>query len=167
MVEIPAVKKISIDKITTDGNNPNVMDINQQIALKNNIKKYGFLVPIITNKDYLVADGEHRLQAAKDLGMTDVPVVALKVKEVDRRLLRQVMNKLKGVHDLVKDAEEYQYLLESKEIDFAKLLAHTDEEVLNKINMFEGVDVAKAFAEKEYDDNIPTTTECPKCEYTW
>ena len=99
MVEIPAVKKIAVGKLTTDGKNPNVMDVNQQIALKNNIKKYGFLVPIITNKDYLVADGEHRLTAAIDLGMTEVPVVALNVQEVDRRLLRQVMNKLKGVHD--------------------------------------------------------------------
>ena len=167
MVEIPAVKKIAVGKLTTDGKNPNVMDVNQQIALKNNIKKYGFLVPIITNKDYLVADGEHRLTAAIDLGMTEVPVVALNVQEVDRRLLRQVMNKLKGVHDPLKDSQEFKYLLESKEVDFTKLLAHTDQDVLDKINMFEEVDLPKSFDEKEYDDNIPTTTQCPKCEYTW
>jgi len=167
MVEIPAVKKIAVGKLTTDGNNPNVMDVNHQIALKNNIKKYGFLVPIITNKDYLVADGEHRLTAAIDLGMTEVPVVALNVQEVDRRLLRQVMNKLKGVHDPLKDSQEFKYLLESKEVDFTKLLAHTDQDVLDKINMFEEVDLPKSFDEKEYDDNIPTTTQCPKCEYTW
>jgi len=167
MVEIPAVKKIAVGKLTTDGNNPNVMDVNHQIALKNNIKKYGFLVPIITNKDYLVADGEHRLTAAIDLGMTEVPVVALNVQEVDRRLLRQVMNKLKGVHDPVKDSQEFKYLLESKEVDFTKLLAHTDQDVLDKINMFEEVDLPKSFDEKDYDDNIPTTHECPKCNYVW
>ena len=167
MVEIPAVKKIAVGKLTTDGKNPNVMDVNQQIALKNNIKKYGFLVPIITNKDYLVADGEHRLTAAIDLGMTEVPVVALNVQEVDRRLLRQVMNKLKGVHDPLKDSQEFKYLLESKEVDFTKLLAHTDQDVLDKINMFEEVDLPKSFDEKEYDDNIPKTHECPKCNYVW
>ena len=67
MVEIPAVKKISIAKITTDGNNPNVMDVNQQIALKNNIKKYGFLVPIITNKDYFDQMINPRLAALAEI----------------------------------------------------------------------------------------------------
>ncbi len=61
----------------------------------------------ITNKDLLVADGEHRLRAAKELGMKRVSVVRLPLGEVDRRMIRQVMNKLRGEHDLFLDAEEY------------------------------------------------------------
>jgi len=36
------------------------------------IRKWRFIVPIITKKDLLVADGEQRLTAAKALGMKEV-----------------------------------------------------------------------------------------------
>jgi ParB-like chromosome segregation protein Spo0J len=45
------------------------MSTRQFKALKKSIRRWGFVVPIITNRDYLIADGEHRLTAAKDMVM--------------------------------------------------------------------------------------------------
>jgi hypothetical protein len=39
-----------------------------------------------------VADGQQRITAMKELGMTECSVIRLPVKDVDRRLLRQDMN---------------------------------------------------------------------------
>ena len=41
-----------------------------------------FIVPIITNKNYMIADGYHRWKAARDLNISEVPVIALDVNEV-------------------------------------------------------------------------------------
>jgi len=95
---IPAAETIKVSDIKTDGQNPNKMSKDQLERLKTSIKKWGFIVPIITNKDFLIADGEQRYTAAKALGMTEVSVIRLPVEDVDRRLVRQVLNKLKGEH---------------------------------------------------------------------
>jgi hypothetical protein len=111
-VEVPAAELVDVDKLRVDGQNPNRQSKRQFKALKESIGRYGFVVPIVTNRDLLVADGEHRLKAAKELGMRQVSVVRLPVDEVDRRMIRQVMNKIRGEHDLFLDAEEY-YRIES------------------------------------------------------
>lgn len=110
MIKIPSVLSVELDKIQPDSSNPNVMSDTNFEALKKNIKKFGFLIPIITNKDYVIADGYHRYKAASELNMINVPVLRLDLKEVDRRILRQVMNKLKGSHNLDMDLDEYEYL---------------------------------------------------------
>jgi ParB-like chromosome segregation protein Spo0J len=47
------------------------MSREQRNRLKTSIQKFGFIVPIITNKDLLIADGE-RLIIAKELAMPNV-----------------------------------------------------------------------------------------------
>lgn len=113
MAQTPPVELVNVNSLKSDGKNPNQMTTKQRSALKENIKRYGFLVPIITNRDLVIADGEHRLEAAKDLGMPEVPVIRLDVDEVDRRLLRQVMNKLRGEHDPALDKAEFQWMVEA------------------------------------------------------
>lgn len=79
---------VATSELRVDGKNPNRM-IRQEIdRLKKSFETWGFLVPIITNKDLLIADGEQRRTAAKELGMNEVLVVRLPVEDVDRRLLR-------------------------------------------------------------------------------
>jgi DNA modification methylase len=128
-MNIPPVQLVNVDKIKVDWSNPNEMSNDQFSALKKNIQRYGFLVPVITNKDFLICDGEHRFLAGKELGMSEVPCVVLDVSEVDRRIIRQVMNKLKGSHDVKLDEEEYKYLLVNDSFkDLKELLAMQDKE---------------------------------------
>jgi len=110
-------------------------------ALKESIKRYGFVVPIVTNRDLLVADGEHRLNAAKELGMKQVSVVRLPVDDVDRRMIRQVMNKIRGDHDLFLDAEEYYRLVSEGSRDLLKgLLNENDLRIDNLLRLREPVE---------------------------
>lgn len=111
-IEIPPTELTDLSLLKVDGQNPNRMSKQQREALSGSIEKFGFIVPIITNKDYLIADGEQRWEVAKSLGMKQVSVIRLPVEDVDRRLLRQVLNKLKGEHELLADAEEFQRILE-------------------------------------------------------
>ena len=123
----PELTKISIDKIKIDESNPNKMSEEQFKALKKSINKFGNIVPIILDKDYKIADGEHRLLAYKELGLKEVPAYVLDISDPDRRILRQVMNKLKGSHDYELDMKEYDFLnTEGKLKDLAELIPSFD-----------------------------------------
>jgi hypothetical protein len=74
--------------------------------------------------------------------MKQVQIIRLPVEDVDRRLLRQVLNKLKGEHDHNADALEFQRIIQGggKE-DLKALLAITDssiEVMLKKLNEQDG-----------------------------
>jgi DNA modification methylase len=109
------------------------MEKRQFEALKKNITEFGFLVPIITNKDLVIADGEHRWKAAIDLGMQEIPVLRLDVSEIDRRILRQVMNKLRGEHEKTGDIAEFMRIYEAGEIEHLKDLLALDQKEMSKI----------------------------------
>lgn len=94
------------------------------------MEKWGFIVPIVTNKDYLIADGEQRLTIAKQLGLKEVLVIRLPVDEVDRRILRQVLNKLRGEHDFMADAQEFLRIVEAgHEKDLKYFLQLSDDQL--------------------------------------
>jgi len=77
-----------------------------------------------------VADGEQRAVAMKELGMTECSVIRLPVEDVDRRLLRQVLNKLRGEHLKELDAEEFKLIIEAgAEEDLKSLLALSSEKL--------------------------------------
>jgi ABC-type lipoprotein export system ATPase subunit/N-acetylglutamate synthase-like GNAT family acetyltransferase len=135
---VPPAELVDVVTLCVDGDNPNKMSVRRFEALKKSIKRYGFVVPIITNKDLLIADGEHRLKAAKELGFKQVSVVRLPVEDVDRRLLRQVMNKIRGEHDLFLDAEEYYRLVSEDSRDLLKQLVNeTDLRIDNLLKLRE------------------------------
>ena len=66
---------VDINLIKTDGENPNVMNKTQKEALKANMIKYGWNMPILTDMAYLLADGEQKLIIAKEMGWNTVPIL--------------------------------------------------------------------------------------------
>jgi ParB-like chromosome segregation protein Spo0J len=68
---VPKPEVVATSTLKVDGKNPNKMSREQHERLKTSIQKFGFIVPIITNKDLLIADGE-RLIIAKELAMPNV-----------------------------------------------------------------------------------------------
>jgi ParB-like chromosome segregation protein Spo0J len=141
-VQIPPIELIDVASLKVDGQNPNRMSKGQMQGLKASIKKFGFIVPVVTNKDLLIADGEQRWGAAKELGISQIPIVRLPVEDVDRRTLRQVLNKLKGQHDPKLDAVEFQRVIQAGGKDDLKtLLAISDQNIttmLKKLNEEDG-----------------------------
>ena len=143
---IPAAETVKLSEVKTDGQNPNKMSKEQLERLKTSIKKWGFIVPIITNKDLLIADGEQRYTAAKALGMTEVSVIRLPVEDVDRRLLRQVLNKLKGEHQKDLDQAEYDRIIQAgREDDLKYLLMLSDEKLESLSREEKGISLAASF----------------------
>lgn len=140
---VPPAELVDVEKLQVDGDNPNRLSVRRFEALKKSIRRWGFVVPVITNKDFLVADGEHRLKAAKELGMKQVSVVRLPVGDVDRRLLRQVMNKIRGEHDLYLDAEEYYRLVSEDQRSLLKqYLLESDLRIDNLLKLRQPFDVS-------------------------
>jgi hypothetical protein len=116
----PLVEDIRLLK--SDENNPNKMSIKQQEQVWKSLQKYGWTYPIITNKDGIFADGEQRAQVCKTHGEFFAPVLRLPVSEVDRRMLRQILNKLKGKHGKELDSAEFLRIVEAGERDDLKAL---------------------------------------------
>ena len=132
---IPREEIVDITLLHVDNKNPNKMSKEQHERLATSIKKWGFIVPVIANKDLLIADGEQRFTVAKSLGMTQVSVIRLPVEDVDRRLLRQVLNKLRGEHNFELDCEEFQKIIDAgREKDLKYLLDLSDEKLERYIN---------------------------------
>jgi ParB-like chromosome segregation protein Spo0J len=148
MTEILILKSevVATSELKVDGKNPNRMTRPEIDRLKTSFETWGFIVPIITNKDLLIADGEQRWTAAKELGMKEVSVVRLPVEDVDRRLLRQVLNKLKGTHDRAADAEEFELIIElGKEDDLKYLLNLSDDKLDGYLKEPEPIEYEKKY----------------------
>lgn len=161
-INIPAVKMVPVKDLKMDGKNPNAMDPKQFEALKEGIKRFGFIVPVITNKDLLMADGEHRWRAAKHLKMKEIPAVILDVTEVDRRLIRQVMYRVKGEHDNLMDREEIHFLLAEEDNSLVNHLLGTDDQELIKI-----LEDGGPPEQRKRTLEIKVTHTCPKCSHKW
>ena len=112
-IQIPMSERVRLEDLQYDRCNPNRLSREGMERLKASIRKWGDIVPIVTNKDLLVADGEQRATAMKELGMTECSVIRLPVEDVDRRLLRQVLNKLRGEHLKELDAEEFRIIVDA------------------------------------------------------
>ncbi len=122
-ISIPMSERVKISDLKLDPeDNPNRMTLAQLERLKASIRRWGDIVPVVTNSELQVADGQQRVTAMKELGMTECSVIRLPVKDVDRRLLRQVLNKLRGKHNKELDGAEYLRIIDEGEKEELKAL---------------------------------------------
>ena len=94
-----AVKKVAITSIKFDKTNPNQLTKEQIDGLSQGMKKFGYLAPVILNEDMEVLDGEHRVKVYEKLGEKKIPAYVINVSKLDGKMLRQIMNNLRGEHD--------------------------------------------------------------------
>ena len=122
------------ESLETDGDNPNEMSDEQFGLLCDRMRQNGWLGgPIITNTDGLIADGQHRWQAAQEIGLSEVPVKQYEIDDATRRLWRQELNKIHGEHDTKRDALEYDYLLDNGKTDEVQALTNAADEDLDEL----------------------------------
>ena len=160
MVEEINISKIAVKKITFDETNPNVLTKEQMKSLKLVMEKFGFLAPVILNKDLQVVDGEHRVRVYQELGKKTIPAYVIDVNTINKKMLRQLMNKLRGEHDKQKDAEEFKLIFEAGKLnEFSSLLATQTED-------FQTI-LEKKFDigfEKAEEQEVPAPPEKPKAK---
>ena len=163
-IDIPKRELVEVRKLKIDKDNPNVMGKDEYKALKEVIKKFGFIVPIITNNELLIADGFHRYKAAKELGIREVPVIRLNIEDIDRRILRQVLNKLRGTHNRDLDALEFKKIL--KDTDMEELVNLTGITEQNILNTIEANELGTTNDDTEKVSQLGKhVIECPKCHH--
>jgi len=143
---LPLLEDIRL--LELDQTNPNRTTINQQEQIWSSLQKYGWTYPILTNKNGTLLDGEQRTQVCLQHNEFYAPVLRLPVSDLDRRMLRQILNKLKGKHNKELDAAEYMRIAEMGEKDGLRaLLASVGERLPQEL------------LEREFSVTIPATYE--------
>jgi len=99
--KIPEI--VDIDLLIANDYNPNKMPKKEMDLLAECIVDYGFLFPIVVNKEgdkYIIIDGYHRYETLKRLKSDKVSIINLDIKPEQRMQLTVLMNRIKGMHQV-------------------------------------------------------------------
>ena len=67
------MRLVPIDKLVPYVNNARTHSADQIMKLRSSLREFGFINPVIIDRDYGVIAGHGRLMAAKEEGFTEVP----------------------------------------------------------------------------------------------
>lgn len=149
-LHIREIIQLPVEKIVPDPDNPNQMDEAQMKGLRESFLEFGFLHPIIVDEDYMLCDGFHRLEVYKEFKQKSIPGYIFHFESPEKRmLLRQIMNKLKGHHNLELDAIELQKLLD---YDAEKLNTMIQFSENNMAELRELIESNKAYSAQQMEE---------------
>lgn len=83
--------------------------------IKNSINEFGYVDPIIVNKDLTVIGGHQRISVLKTLGYEEIDCVVIEVDKTKEKALNIALNKITGgwnkelLADLIKDLQGLDY----------------------------------------------------------
>lgn len=103
----PLRERVPIKKLKRARYNPRKISKKELQKLVESIKTYGLVQPIVVNKDYTIIGGHQRVEACRQLGMTDLDVYVLDLKPDDEKVLNLALNRISGDWD---DAALYDLL---------------------------------------------------------
>lgn len=131
---------MNVNELIPYENNPRYND-NAVPYVANSIKEFGFKVPIVIDKNKVVVAGHTRLKAAKQLGLSEVPViVADDLSDEQIRAFRLADNKvsefaiwdLKELNEELDDFSDMDVSIFGIEDEKNNVIEILDEEGLNK-----------------------------------
>ena len=159
----PNLKQIPIDHLVPYVKNPRKI-IKAIPLVAESIKSFGFNVPITINNmiDKIIVSGHTRYEAARKLGMENVPYIELNhLSDMDIRKYRLADNR-------VSDESEWDKNLLRNELAELELNSKLDAEWFKNIG-FTQEEIAQALAGtmKEQEEAKQKTLECPKCGHAW
>jgi len=98
---------VPIESIKPNEYNPRQHTKEQAMQLKASIERYGLIDPLICNsakgREHVLIGGHFRLEVAKSLGFTEVPVVYVSITDLEKeKELNLRLNKNTGEFDLEK-----------------------------------------------------------------
>ncbi|MDU4847512.1 site-specific DNA-methyltransferase [Clostridium sp.] len=83
--------------------------------IKNSINEFGYVDPVIVNKDLTVIGGHQRISVLKALGFAEIDCVIIDVDKTKEKALNIALNKITGewnkelLADLIKDLQDLDY----------------------------------------------------------
>lgn len=107
-------KKIKISELIPASYNPRKKlkpGDREYEKIKNSIVEFGYIDPIIINKDLTVIGGHQRITVLKDLGYEEIDVVIVDIDKTKEKALNIALNKITGewnkelLADLIKDLQ--------------------------------------------------------------
>ena len=159
----PNLRQIPIDHLVPYAKNPRKI-IKAIPLVAESIKSFGFNVPITINNmiDKIIVSGHTRYEAAKKLGMENVPYIELNhLSDMDIRKYRLADNR-------VSDESEWDKNLLRTGLAELELNSKLDAEWFKNIGWTQE-EIAQALAGtmKEQEEAKQKTLECPKCGHAW
>ncbi len=107
------IQTIRIDKLIPATYNPR-KDLKpndpEYIKIKNSIENFGFVNPLIINKDMTVIGGHQRLKVLKELGFIELECIVVDLDKTNEKALNIALNKIQGDWDEEKLEELLQEL---------------------------------------------------------
>lgn len=103
----PVRERIPIKQLKRARYNPRKISKKELQKLVESIKTYGLVQPIVVNKDYTIIGGHQRVEACRQLGMSELDVYVLDLKPDDEKVLNLALNRISGDWD---DAALYDLL---------------------------------------------------------
>lgn len=147
------ILNLSIDDVKVADYNPREISDHDFSSLKQSLKEFGFLQPIVLNKNHVIIGGHMRLRAWKDLGETTVPCLIVDLPPDRERLLNIALNRISGQWDMEK-LSEMVYKLSTESADDLRLSGLDEVEVSGLIDSVAGLDEKEA-KEEEVDLTPP------------
>src|SRR5262245_18447689 len=121
-----SVRYVPISSLAPAPYNPRVIPDDEMDALMRSISTFGFAEPVVARRgDMLIVGGHQRVEAARRLGMLEVPVVELDLSDEQANSLNVALNRIHGEFDIPKLAE----LLASLPSDLQALTGFDDAEL--------------------------------------
>lgn len=149
------IQIIDINKLIPATYNPRKdlkPDDAEYIKIKNSIVKFGFVSPLVINKDMTVIGGHQRLKVLKDLGITEVECIVVDLDKTNEKALNIALNKIQGNWDEDKlEALLQELKLEEFDMNLTGFDFDEVDEILNDINgtKEDNFDVDSAYEEIE------------------
>ena len=93
------IKTVSVDQLKPWDKNPRNMNQLDFDNLVQSIKEFGFVEPVVVNKDNTVIGGHQRIRAAVKAGLKEVPVHYVNLSKKKEKALNLALNKIHGEWD--------------------------------------------------------------------
>jgi len=119
--------------------------------IKSSINEFGYVDPIIVNKDLTVIGGHQRISVLKTLGFTEINCVVIDIDKTKEKALNIALNKISGewnkelLADLIEDLKSLDY-----DINFTGFDPPEIDELFNEIH-------PKGVTEDGFDEPLPET----------
>ena len=98
-------KDVKIKELKFAEYNPRIIKDDEFEKLKNSVKTFGIVEPIVVNKDFTIIGGHQRVRAAEAIGIKDVPCNFVDLNKMQEKKLNLALNKIQGEWDNEKLSE--------------------------------------------------------------
>ena len=157
------VKMTPINKLRPHPKNPRIHPDSAIDKLERSIKEFGWTNPVLVSSDGYVLAGHARLKAAKQAGLTEVPVIQLPLEGAkaeayliaDNKIQEETIWDTPALKDLLQELDTGDFNIEATGFDL--------QEIEDLMTQFHPLDLDDG--QMDEDGKQCETYRCPKCGF--